>query len=122
MAHPGAEIAQELENFYREYIARFNRESPERFLECFTRPYVTISGERGMQVIKNDDDHAKSFGRMMDRPRERGWARSEIVQIKCWAMDPNLGMIATDVTRVKSDGSVLENVRACYYVRRENGA
>ncbi len=113
------EIEQELERFYRDYIDLFNRAEVEQFLPYFSDPYVSISGARGVNVIANDAAHAAGFRRLMAALRTRGWARSEIVRIKSWAMDENLGMILADVIRRKSDNSILEEIRACYIVRRE---
>jgi hypothetical protein len=116
------EIERSLESFYRDYIDRFNTADVERFLEYFAQPYVSIGGERGVRVVANDAAHVSGFRRVMDRLTERGWVRSEIVAIKAWALDDNLGMILSDVVRVRADKSVLEEVRACYLVRRENQA
>ena len=54
--------------------------------------------------------------------KERGWMRSGIDRLKTWALADNLGMILSDVTRYKTDGSVLEKLRACYMVRRDGNA
>ena len=51
--------------------------------------------------------------------KERGWVRSDIDQLKAWALAEDLAMILADVTRHKADGSILERVRACYTVRRD---
>ena len=114
------EIERSLESFYRDYIDRFNSAEVERFLEYFARPYISISGERGVRVVANDPGHVSGFRRVMDGLKERGWVRSEIVAIRVWALDDHLGMILSDVVRVRADNSVLEEVRACYLVRREN--
>ena len=116
------DIELELEGFYRNYIDLFNSENFERFLDCFSRPYVSITGARGINVVANDTGYAADFRRIMAALKGRGWARSDIVRIKSWPLDDNLGMILADVTRFKVDGSVLEEVRACYFVRRENQA
>jgi hypothetical protein len=116
------EIERSLESFYRDYIDRFNSADVERFLEYFARPYVSVSGERGVRVVANDPGHASGFRRLMDGLKERGWVRSEIVAIKAWALEDNLGMILSDVVRMKADNSLLEEVRACYLVRREHQA
>ncbi len=113
------EIEGELERFYRDYIDLFNRELVESFLEYFARPYMAISGEHGLTVIANDAGHVNDFRRIMSGLKRRGWVRSDIVCIKAWALDPNLGMILADVTRRKADNSVLEDIRACYMVRRD---
>ncbi len=113
------EIARELESFYRHYIDVFNRED-ERFYDCFAHPYGAVSGERGLATVANDDDNRKNFRRTMTALKERGWIRSDIDSIKAWALGDNLGMIVSDVTRYKTDGSVLEKLRACYMVRRDS--
>ena len=54
--------------------------------------------------------------------KERGWVRSEMDRLKIWPMADNLGMIVSDVTRYKTDNSVLEKLRASYMVRRDGNA
>src|SRR5215831_17674658 len=107
-------MERSLESFYRDYIDRFNIADVERFLEYFARPYVSIGGERGVRVVANDGGHVSGFRRVMDELKERGWVRSQVVAIKAWTLDDNLGMILSDVARVRADNSVLEEVRACY--------
>jgi hypothetical protein len=115
----GEEIARELEGFYRHYIDVFNRED-DAFYDCFANPYAAVSGERGITTIANDN--RDSFARTMKTLKERGWMRSDIDRLKTWALADNLGMILSDVTRHKTDGSVLEKLRACYMVRRDGEA
>jgi hypothetical protein len=115
------EIARELESFYRHYIDVFNREDAA-FFDCFAHPYAMVSGERGLATVANDEANRKSFGATMTALKKSGWVRSGIDSIKAWAMGDNLGMILSDVTRYKSDNSVLEKIRACYMVRRDSGA
>jgi hypothetical protein len=114
------EIERELEAFYRDYIDVFNTAKVERFLTYFANPYVSISGDRGLRVVVNDTKHVGDFGRIMQALKARGWVRSDIVGVRAWAMDEKLGMIVSDVVRVKGDGSILEAIRACYSVRRHD--
>ena len=114
------DIERELEIFYRSYIDVFNTVEVDRFLTYFANPYVTISGERGVRVITNDAKHAGDFARIMQGLQARGWVRSDIADVRAWGMDEKLGMIVSDVVRVKTDGSRLEEIRACYLVRRED--
>ena len=114
------EIARELEAFYRHYIEVFNREE-DSFFDCFASPYASVSGGRGLTTVANDTDHRNGFRRTMMTLKERGWARSGIDRITSWAIAENLGMILSDVTRYKTDGSILEKVRALYMVRRDDG-
>jgi len=115
------EIARELESFYRHYIDVFNREDAA-FFDCFAHPYAMVSGERGLATVANDDANRKSFGGVMTALKKRGWARSGIDSITAWGMGESLGMILSDVTRYQSDNSVLEKIRACYMLRRDNAA
>jgi hypothetical protein len=115
------EIARELETFYRHYIDVFNRED-DGFFACFAYPYGIVSGARGLAVIASSDDNREGIGRAMKAIKQRGWARSGIDSIKGWALGDNFGMILSDVTRYKSDHSVLEKIRACYMLRRDGGA
>jgi hypothetical protein len=112
----GDEIARELEAFYRHYIDVFNRED-DSFYDYFANPYAVISGERGITTIGNDN--RDSFARTMKVLKEQGWKHSGIDRITAWALGEDLGMIVSDVTRYKSDGSVMEKLRACYLVRRD---
>jgi hypothetical protein len=113
----GDEIARELEAFYRHYIDVFNRED-DGFYDCFANPYALISGERGITTIGNDN--RDSFARTMKVLKEQGWQRSGIDRITAWALADNLGMIVSDVTRYKSDGAVMEKIRASYMLRRDS--
>ena len=113
------DIIRELEIFYRAYIEVFNRQDADGFVECFANPYAVISGQRGLVSIANDDENRKSYLRTMTALKQRGWARSGIDSIKAWPLASNLAMIVSDVTRHRTDNSVLEKVRACYMLRRE---
>jgi hypothetical protein len=116
------EIASELESFYRRYIEIFNRQDADQFVACFAHPYGVVSGGRGLQSIADEEKHRKSFLRSMTVLKHRGWARSVVDSFKGWAFAPDLAMIVSDVTRYKTDESVLERVRACYMLHRHNGA
>ena len=112
------EISTELEAFYQSYIAAFNREDIDAFTESFAYPYAWITGRHGLTQCATESDHQRSFGKIMADLKERGWARSDINQLKAWALAEDLAMILADATRYKADGSILERVRACYIVRR----
>jgi len=113
------QISKDLEAFYKFYIAAFNREDIDAFSECFAYPYAWITGRHGLSQCASEGDHQSNFVKIMADLRERGWVRSDVDQLKAWALAEDLGMILADVTRYKADGSVLERVRACYTVRRD---
>lgn len=115
------EIARELEAFYRHYIEVFNRED-DAYFDCLASTYGMVSGERGLNVVTNDESHRAGFRRMMTALKERGWVRSGIDRIMAWALADNLAMIISDVTRYRANNAVLEKLRACYTVRRDGNS
>ncbi len=115
------EIARELEAFYRHYIDVFNRED-DTYFDCLAPSYGMVSGDRGLTATANDEKHRAGFRRMMTALKERGWMRSGIDRIMAWPLADNLGMIISDVTRYKSDNSVLEKLRAFYTVQRDGAS
>jgi len=113
------EITRELEAFYKDYIDAFNREDIDAFLEKWSYPFAWVSGERGLTVTASEADNQRGVGQIFAGIRSRGWARSVTDRMTAWALAENLGMILADVTRYKTDGAVLERVRACYTLRRD---
>ncbi|MGH7916140.1 MAG: DUF6841 family protein [Candidatus Binataceae bacterium] len=112
----------ELESFYAAYIEAFNREDTELFARSFSYPYAWIDGARGLTVCAHEDDHRRTFALIMRGLKERGWASSRADRVTSWVMADKLAMVLADVTRYRNDGSILEQVRACYTVRREAGS
>jgi NTF2-like protein (DUF6841) len=116
------EIVTELETFYKGYIDAFNREDIDAFSEAFSYPYAFVTGERGLASCATESDHQRFFGKIMSDLKSRGWVRSGIDRVKAWPFADNLAMIVADYKRYKADGSILEQGRACYTVRREGKA
>lgn len=114
-----AEIATELEAFYKDYIDVFNREDIHAMTECFAFPCALISGDRGLQVCNNEADNRRLFGHVISDIKASGWVRSGIDRLAAWALADNLGMLLADYTRYKADGSVMKSSRACYTLRRD---
>lgn len=117
-----SEIVTELETFYKGYIDAFNREDIDAFSEAFSYPYAFVTGERGLATCATESDHQRFFGKIMSDLKSRGWVRSGIDRVKAWPFADNLAMIVADYKRYKADGSILEQGRACYTVRREGKA
>jgi uncharacterized NTF2-like protein DUF6841 len=117
-----SEIVTELETFYKGYIDAFNREDIDAFSEAFSYPYAFVTGERGLASCATESDHQRFFGKIMSDLKSRGWVRSGIDRVKAWPFADNLAMIVADYKRYKADGSILEQGRACYTVRREGKA
>jgi hypothetical protein len=120
---PGPQdIARELEDFYRRYIDIFNQQQTDQLVACFAHPYAAISGSRGFVPVAGVEEHRKSLLRAMLALKTRGWVRSEIDSVNTWPLNDHLGMIVSDVTRYKANGSVLESLRACYTLCRDDAS
>jgi ketosteroid isomerase-like protein len=115
-------VVREVQDFYQGYIAGFNREDAEAFLQSFDFPHAILNGERGMLVTATASDQRRFYQPLMTGLHERGWGRSGIDLLQIWPFSETLALIAADVTRYKTDESVLEKVRACYMVRRSGEA
>ncbi|HXG20298.1 MAG TPA: hypothetical protein VNN62_14640 [Methylomirabilota bacterium] len=115
-------IQREIEAAYHHYIDVFNREDAAGFVGCYCHPHVMLSGGQGMTVINTEADHQRLYQRLMAGLHERGWGRSDIDCLQIWPFSESLVQLVADVTRSKKDGAVLEQLRASYMFRRENGA
>jgi ketosteroid isomerase-like protein len=111
-------VVREVEAFYQAYIDGFNREDADAFLASFDFPHTMLSGERGLLVTATASAQRRFYQPLMTALHERGWGRSGIDQLQVWPFSETLALIVSDVTRYKTDGSVLEKVRASYMVRR----
>lgn len=115
-------LTKEMESFYRQYIDAFNAEELTGLAGHFSFPMGLIGGKRGMVVIKEPADFVRSMGKTKDFLRHRGWARTGVDRVHAWPTADGMGLLMTDFTRYREDGSVLERGRACYSVRRDAGA
>ncbi len=115
-------LVREIEEFYRGYIDAFNREDIDLYLRMFDLPYVIVSGERPAAVVADEAAREKFYTQTMIGIRNRGWARSGIDLMKAWPLAEKLATLLADVTRYRSDDSVIERLRACYTLRNDGKA
>lgn len=114
-------IVQEIEAAYRHYIDVFNRENAAGFVGCYTHPHTMLSGEHGLSTVQSEADHHRGYQQIMKTLHKQEWGRSGIDRMQIWPFSESLAQLVADVTRYKKDGSVLEKLRACYLLRREEG-
>ncbi|MBI3250156.1 MAG: hypothetical protein HYZ50_26980 [Deltaproteobacteria bacterium] len=112
-------ITHEIETAYRHYIDVFNREDAAGFVGCYTHPHTMLSGEHGLSPVQTEADHHRGYQQIMKVLHKQEWGRSGIDQMQIWPFSESLVQLVADVTRYKKDGSVLEKLRACYMLRRE---
>ena len=108
-----AEIASELEAFYKGYVDAVNRDDMDTLTELFDFPWALVSGDGGLAVCKDESDHRRLWSRFIIDLKARGWVRSGTDRFTAWPLAGDLAMVLIDFTRYKPDGSVLEAGRSC---------
>jgi hypothetical protein len=115
-------IIREVETFYHAYIDGFNREDTDAFLHSFHYPNAFLSGEKGMILSAKESDQQRFYQQTMADLHKRKWGRSGVDRLQAWPLADNMAMIVADVTRYTKDGAILEQLRACYTLRKDGGA
>ena len=115
-------IVREVEAFYRAFIDGFNREDTDMYLRSFGYPNAVLSGEQGMLLNAKESDQQRFYQQAMVSIQGRGWERTGIERLQVWPLADVMGMLVADISRYKKDGSVLEQGRYCYVVRKDAGA
>ncbi|HEV8718266.1 MAG TPA: hypothetical protein VGX03_36300 [Candidatus Binatia bacterium] len=115
-------ITREAEAFYRAFIGGFNREDTDMYLRSFCYPNALLSGERGMIVNAKESDQQRFYQEVMSSIQGRGWERTGVDRLQVWPLADTMALIVADLTRYKRDGSVLEQGRYCYTLRKDGGA
>lgn len=113
-----AAIVREVQTFYRAYIDGFNREDPDAFLGAFHYPNAFLSGERGLVLHATETDQQRLYQQVMADLHTRRWRRSSIERLQVWPVADTVAILVADVTRYKDDGTTLEQLRACYFLRK----
>ena len=114
-----AEIASELEAFYKGYLDAVNHENMGALTELFAFPCGLVSGDGGLVIINNETAHRSFYSKFILDLKAQGWVRSGIDRFTAWTLADDLAMVLIDFTRYKADGSVVDAGRACYTLRRD---
>ncbi|MCS6924873.1 MAG: hypothetical protein NZ578_03110 [Candidatus Binatia bacterium] len=116
-----ATIIRAVQTFYRTYIDGFNREDEDAFLHAFHYPNAFLSGERGLILHTTETDQQRLYRQVMADLHMRRWGRSSIDRLQVWPFADDIAMLVADVTRYKKDGTTLEQLCACYLLRKGDG-
>lgn len=115
-------IVREVEAFYQAFIDGFNREDTDLYLRSFCYPNAMLSGEQGMTINAKESDLQHFYQEVMASIQGRGWERTGVDRLQAWPLADTMAMIVADITRYKKDGSILEQGRYCYTLRKDGGA
>jgi len=113
------EIAKEVEDFYRTFMEAFNRQDIVRQSKLIDLPYALISGEGGVVVCSTESEHQRLSTQIFADLKARGWARSDVDRVRVSLFAQNHALIVSDITRRRTDGSVLQKNRFCYTARHD---
>jgi ketosteroid isomerase-like protein len=115
-------IIREVEAFYRAFIDGFNREDTDMYLRSFGYPNAVLGGEQGMLLNAKESDQQRFYQQVMVSIQGRGWNRTGVDRLQVWPLADSIAMLMADISRYKKDGTVLEQGRYCYTVRKDAGA
>lgn len=121
MAHQDA-LVGEVEAAYRHYVEVFNGRNADQIAELYDRPHAQVIGESGLSIVADEADQQNWYEFVMAYLDDQGWDRTEIDQMWIWPLSPTLAQLVSGVTRYRTDGSVLQQVRANYTLRRRDGS
>jgi hypothetical protein len=119
MADQGA-IVGEVEAAYRHYVEVFNGRDPNEIADLYDRPHAQVTGETGLSIVNDDTDQQGWYEFVMAYLDDQGWGRTEIDEMWVWPLSQTLAQLVAKVTRYSRDGSLLQNVRANYTLRRRD--
>jgi len=114
-----AAIIREVEEFYRAFIAGFNREDTDMYLRSFCYPNGMLSGENGLVVNAKESDQQRFYQEVTSDIQSRGWDHTDIDKLQVFPLTNATALLVADITRYKKDNTVLESGRYCYTVRKD---
>ena len=115
-------IVDEVEAAYRRYVEVFNRHDATEVAELYDRPHAQLIGEIGLSIVHDDGEQQQWYDFVMAYLDEQGWGRTEIDEMWVWPLSHSLAQLVAQVTRYRSDGSVLNHARANYTLRRRDSS
>ncbi|MET0657949.1 MAG: hypothetical protein ABW110_07310 [Steroidobacteraceae bacterium] len=111
-------VRHEVEAAYRHYIDVFNQRNRAAFVACFESSHSQLIGPHPIALIT---DHDKFYKDLMEGLDEVQWGRSGIDRMEVVAYSNSLAQLIVDLTRYRTDGSVLERPYGIYMYRKKNG-
>jgi hypothetical protein len=114
-------IVAEVEAAYRRYVEVFNRRDADEIAGLYDRPHAQVTGEAGLSIVNDDADQQGWYEFVMAYIDDQGWGRTEMDEVWIWPHSHTLAQLVAKVTRYSNDGSVLNQIRGNYTLRRRDG-
>ena len=115
-------IIHEVETSYEAYSDAFNRRDIDTVLRYVSAPYVLTIGGNVPWVTDTPEKVNALFNKNLETMLGRGWARSDSKVRKVWPLSEDHVLLLSDITRFKTDGTVLEKGRYLYSLRRSGSS
>ena len=93
-----------------------------RHVEVICNNRFSDSDVQGMIVNARESDQQRFYQEVMASIQGRGWERTGVDRLQVWPLADTMAMIVADISRYKKDGSILEQGRYCYTLRKDGGA
>jgi len=87
---------------------------------AFAYPNAFIASAWGMMVSATGADFERAHLGVMADFKERGWKVTKIDRLEIFPIGTRLAMLVADVTRYKTDDTVLERGRFSYTIRKND--
>ena len=115
------DIVQEVKNFYQNFLDGFNQGDTGLYLRSFCYPNTILSPEQGLIINAQVADQQGFYHSVRDDISARGWDHTGVAHMQAWPLAEEMALFVADLARYKKDGSVIEQGRYCYTLRKEDG-
>lgn len=102
---------------FTDYARAFQRLDPAAVVAFCDLPCVMITAETTL-VLATPAATSALFARLMDGLRARGYARSELTDLRVLPLADGLALVNVSRVRYRSDGAELERLGETYTLRR----
>jgi hypothetical protein len=94
---------------FRNYVQSFQSLEPRALVPYFQLPCLFIS-DQGVRVMANAGELQAFIAQLMESLKGRGFARSEVADMRVSRMSENIALVSVRRIRHKTDGSELERL------------
>ena len=103
---------------FRDYLESFRSLKPDGVVPYCDVPCLFISAQ-GVRVMNTTGEVAAFIAQLMEGLKARGFARSELPELKVSQMSAHIVMVSVQRIRYKADGHELERLGETYVFRKK---
>lgn len=102
---------------FRDYLESFRSLKPDGVVPYCDVPCLFISAQ-GERMMKDTGEVAAFIAQLMEGLKARGFARSELTELKVNQMSAHIAVVSVRRIRYKADGQELERLGETYVFRK----